>query len=328
MLAKVLNTVLVHLALLGSMPSAVMSQTVGTYPSRPIVMIVPSAVGSGGDVMARMIADDLGRRLGQQVVVENNAGASGTIALRRLAAAKADGYTIAFGTTSTTVVAPAGFPNLGYDPVKDFSPIAGLTASPVLLVANMSAPANNIAEFVAIARNAPQPVLYGTWGPGTSAHFCAEALAQKAGVQLSQVPYKGTSPALMAVLSGEIQYAFLDSATISASVKAGKIKPLAICNSRRSPAYPNLATYREQGIDFDPWLGGGSLLAPAGVPKPILDELSAAAKAFLENPEVNAKLLDWGLMPEFIPGGQYAAIMARGIAGWKVIAKRVVLTNP
>lgn len=322
---RVLGALLISVTLLVSIPSVSYAQT--DYPNKPIMMIVPSPAGSGVDAMARMLADDMAKRLGQQVVIENNGGASGAIAMKRLATAKPDGYTIGFGTTTGTVIAPISVPNVGYDPIKDFAPIAGLTASPVIMVATPTA-ANNIAEFLALAKSSKEPLQYGTWGPGTSGQFCAEVLAQKAGVKLSHVPYKGTAPLLLAVLAGEVQYAWLDGATIAGSVKAGKIKPIAMCNNKRSPAYGNVPTYREQGVDFEPWLAGGSLLAPAGVPKPVLDKLATAAKAFLDTPAVNAKLLDWGLLPEFIPGDQYSIVLAKGIADWKAIAGKISLGRP
>nr|WP_315597195.1 tripartite tricarboxylate transporter substrate binding protein [uncultured Cupriavidus sp.] len=288
------------------------------YPNKPIRLIVPTAPGGGGDVFARVLGDQLGRRLKQPLVVENNAGAAGTIAIGQLARATPDGYTIGLGTMTSTTLAPAVYRNLPYDPAKDLTTIARVGTSPIILVATKDFPANNLKELIEVAKKSPVPLQFGTWGLGSTGHFCAEVLAQKTGIKLDHIPFKGTSPVVTAMLGGVVKVGFLDIGSGTSAVKTGKIKPLAMC-TRRTANFPNVATYKEQGVDFDQWTGW-AMFAPAGLPKPIVDKLTAALRDTLKDPAVTSKMADLGITPDFLTGSEQATINARDIEVWKRVA--------
>ncbi|WP_316154107.1 tripartite tricarboxylate transporter substrate binding protein [Cupriavidus sp. BIC8F] len=295
------------------------AQGEASYPSKPIRLIVPTAPGGGGDVFARILADQLGRRLKQPLVVENNAGAAGTIAIAQLARATPDGYTIGLGTMTTTTLAPAVYRALPYDPVKDLTTIARVGTSPIILVATKDFPANNLKELVAVAKKSASPLQFGTWGLGSTGHFCAEVLAQKTGIKLDHIPFKGSSPVVTAMLGGVVKLGWLDIGSGTSAVKTGKIKALAMC-TRRTANFPNVPTYKEQGVDFDQWTGW-AMFAPAGLPKPITEKLAAAVQETLRDPAVTSKMADLGITPDYVAGSEQAAINARDIEVWKRVAR-------
>lgn len=296
-----------------------MAQPGTDYPSRPVRMLTPTSAGGGGDAFARLLSEQLGKRLGQSFVVENNAGAAGTIAISQLAHARPDGYTIGLGTMTTTTLAPAVYKTLPYDPVKDLTIIARIGTSPIVLVTTKDFPANDLKSFIAQAKAGGKPIQFGSWGLGSTGHFCAEVLAQKTGVRLDHIPFKGSSPVVTALLGGVVKVAWLDIGSSTAAVKTGKIKALAMC-TRRSPSFPNVPTYKEQGVDFDQWTGW-TMLGPAGMPRAVADKLGQALQATLNDPVVKEKMLVWGITPDFLPGPEQAAINARDIEVWKKIAR-------
>ena len=289
------------------------------FPNRPITFLLPSAPGGGGDMVGRLIGEGLSKRLGQPVIVENNAGASGTIAIAKLSRSEPDGYTIGLGTMTSTTLAPIVYPKLPYDPVKDLTTIAGIGTSPIVLLVKDDLPVKNLQEFLDYARKSPDPVQYGSWGVGSTGNFCAEVLAQKTGIKLSHVPYQGTSPVLTALLGGEIKVAWLDMATGTTAVRTGKIRPVALC-TRPAAAFPRTGTYKDQGVDFDQWTGW-AMFAPPKLPKPILDKLAVAVRETINDPKISAKLLDWGITAEFIPGAERNADNAKDIKAWRKIAQ-------
>ncbi|GJG94300.1 tripartite tricarboxylate transporter substrate binding protein [Cupriavidus pauculus] len=288
------------------------------YPNRPIRLIVPSAAGGGADAFGRLLGEQLGKRLKQSFVVENIAGAAGTIAIGQLAHAKAEGYTIALGTMTTTTLAPAVYQQLPYDPTK-LATIARVGTSPIILVATNDLPANNLPELVELAKRSEKPIQYGTWGQGSTGHFCAEVLSQKTGIKLDHIPFKGGAAVMTAMMGDVIKVGFLDIGSGTAAVKTGKIKALAMC-TRRTSNFPNVKTYKEQGVDFDQWTGW-AMYAPPGTPKPITDKLSAALKDTLEDASVKAKMNDWGITPDYLGGPEQAAVNLREIEVWKGVAK-------
>ena len=269
------------------------------YPSKPVHLLLPFSAGGGGDVLGRLLADRMGKRLNQPFVVDNKPGAAGTIGTHTVATSPADGYTITIGGMSTHTLAPATYPKLPYDPPKDF-------------------PANDIKEFVALAKAKPG-VQYASWGPGSTGHFCGEVLAQKAGVQLTHVPFKGASQIMTDILGGHIGVGFVDMATGTPFVKEGRVKALGVC-TQRSPSLPDVASYKEQGIDFDKTLSW-VMYAPAGVPKPIVDKLAAALQATLKEPEVVSKLVALGITADYLSGAEQAAANAIDIPIWRKIAQ-------
>ena len=288
------------------------------YPSKPVHLLLPFSAGGGGDVLGRILADRMGKRLNQSIVVENKPGAAGTIGTQTVATSPADGYTITIGGMSTHTLAPATYPKLPYDPLKDFATIGRIGTSAIVMVAAKDFPANDIRQFVAMAKAKPG-VQYASWGPGSTGHFCGEVLAQKAGVQLAHVPFKGASQIMTDILGGHIGVGFVDMATGTPFVKDGRVKALGVC-TQRSPSLPDVASYKEQGIDFDKTLSW-VMYAPAGVPKPITDKLAAALQATLKEPEVVSKLVALGITADYLSGSEQAAANAIDIPIWRKIAQ-------
>ncbi len=288
------------------------------YPNKPVHLLLPFSAGGGGDVLGRILADRMGKRLNQSIVVENKPGAAGTIGTHTVATSPADGYTITIGGMSTHTLAPATYPKLPYDPLKDFATIGRIGTSAIVMVAAKDFPANDIKEFVAMAKAKPG-VQYASWGPGSTGHFCGEVLAQKAGVQLTHVPFKGASQIMTDILGGHIGVGFVDMATGTPFVKDGRVKALGVC-TQRSPSLPDVASYKEQGIDFDKTLSW-VMYAPAGVPKPIVDKLAAALQATLKEPEVVSKLVALGITADYLSGSEQAAANAIDIPIWRKIAQ-------
>jgi tripartite-type tricarboxylate transporter receptor subunit TctC len=235
-----------------------------------------------------------------------------------VATSPADGYTITIGGMSTHTLAPATYPKLPYDPLKDFATIGRIGTSAIVMVAAKDFPANDIKEFVALAKAKPG-VQYASWGPGSTGHFCGEVLAQKAGVQLTHVPFKGASQIMTDILGGHIGVGFVDMATGTPFVKEGRVKALGVC-TQRSPSLPDVASYKEQGIDFDKTLSW-VMYAPAGVPKPIVDKLATALQATLKEPEVVSKLVALGITADYLSGAEQAAANAIDIPIWRKIAQ-------
>jgi tripartite-type tricarboxylate transporter receptor subunit TctC len=283
-----------------------------------------STPGSGGDAITRLLAERMGPILKGTMFVDNKVGAGGAIAADFVAKAPADGYTLLLGGFTSQVLLAAVRPKLPYDPVKDFDPIGQIGTAAILLVATNDFPAGNLKEFVALAKKAADSPLYGSWGVGSTGHFCGELLAQRAGVKLSHVAYKGVGPLQSDLLGGQIKIAFIDMATASPMVKASRAKAIASCISR-SPSLPEVRGFDEDGIDFS----GKSVIAPmwavyapAGTPKPVLDKLSAALKQVVETPEVKDKLLGFGVTVDFIGTEPYRKLLADGIPQWRDIARK------
>lgn len=315
-----MNKLTIAIAVAALLLPPVMANAQSDYPNRPIKFLLPSAPGGGGDILGRFLADHISKTLGQPVIVENNAGASGTISHNQNAKAKPDGYTIGLGTMTASILAPGVNPKLPYDAVKDFTHIARLGTASIMLVVANDFPGKSVAEFLEVAKKAKDPVQYGTWGIGSTGHFCAEVLAQKNNVKLAHVVYKGTSPVVMALMSGELQVAWLDSVSGTTALKSGKVRALAAC-TRKIDSLPEIATYRDQGIDFDNWVGW-SILGPAGIPDDIAKKLADAFKQTVDDPAMAARMRDWGITPEFVYGPEMAKAAAREIPQWKEIAAK------
>ena len=264
------------------------------YPARTITMIVPFAAGGPADITGRIVADIFARHLGQRVVVENVGGAGGTIGTLRAARATADGYTILFGHMGTNALAPAFYPNIGYDPQKDFEPI-GLTAEyPELLVVRKDFPANNLGEFVAYARANAGKLNVGHAGVGSVSYIGCLLLNAAIGIKPTLVPFTGTAPVLNAMLAGEIDYECDPILGTLAQVRAGAVRALAIAANKRNPMLPDVPTSREQGLpEFDCAVIYAAF-APAGTPKPIIEKMAEALNKGLDEVSVQKRLTDLG----------------------------------
>ncbi|MFS8979253.1 Bug family tripartite tricarboxylate transporter substrate binding protein [Cupriavidus necator] len=311
-------------ALLAVAAGAATAADTAHYPDRPVRMLLPFSAGGGGDILGRFLAERFAAQLKQPVVVENKPGAAGTIGTQAVAAAAPDGYTITIGGMSTHPLAPATYAKLPYDPVRDFQSLGTIGTSSIVMVASNQYPANNLKDLIAMARKQSAPIQYASWGAGSTGHFCGEVLSQKAGIPLQHVPYKGTSQIITDLLGNHISVAFVDMVTATPFVKEGKVKALAVC-TRRSPSLPQVASYKEQGVDFDRELTW-AMYVPAKTPKPIVDKLSAVLESTLKEPEVVNRLLSLGITAKYVSGAEQQAANARDIPMWKAIAKQAQIT--
>lgn len=308
--------------------AAGLAQAQGDYPSKPIRFVNISSAGAGGDAIARMLADRMAPILKGTFVMDNKPGAGGAIAADAVAKAPPDGYTLLFGGFTSQVLLAAVRPKLSYDPVKDFEPIGQIGTASILLIASNDFPASNLKEFIAQARKSADPPLYASWGVGSTGHFCGELLSQRAQIRMSHVPYKGVSQISNDMLAGQLKLAYVDMATGTPLVKAGRVKALASCVSR-SPSLPSVGSYEDDGVDFSGksvaapmW----AVYAPAGTPRPIVDKLSAALRQVVEQPEVKDKLLNFGVKAEFVTGETYRDLLANGVREWREIARKSNIT--
>ena len=269
--------------------------TAQQYPTQPIKLVVPFPPGGGADAAARILASSLGEQLGQSIVVENYAGAGGTIGTSRAARAAPDGYTLLVGTPSTHGANSAVYEHLTYDPVKDFAPVMLIGSSPFLLVANPAFPAGSVKDLIALAKAKPGTVNYASYGTGSINHLVGELFASLAGVTVTHVPYRGGGPAMIDLVAGRVEYEF-DSTAAMGQIKAGKVKLLAVTSPTRWSVYPDTPAVAETlpGFDASTWYG---LFAPAGTPKALVDLLNAKANAAIRTPAAQAALKELSIDP-------------------------------
>src|SRR3954463_13100036 len=259
--------------------------TAQDYPTKPITLVVPYAAGGGNDAMARTVADKMSRTLGQQVVVENRAGAGGPIATRYVAKSAPDGYTLVIGGTGTLAVNPTLYQNVGYDPRKDFAPVGLIGTSALVILVNPALPGNNVRELIDLAKKEPGKLNYASAGVGSGIHLGTVLFELMAGVKLTHVPYRGTGPALTDLIGGHVSIYFSSLPPAVGMVGEGKVRALAVTGLKRSEIFPNLPTVAEAGLpSFEAVLLYG-LVAPAGTPRPIIDKLSTALREAVNAPD-------------------------------------------
>lgn len=283
------------------------------YPSKPIRLVVPFPAGGSTDIIGRLVAQKLTERLGQSIVVDNRSGAGGTIGTDNAAKSPADGYTLLLSTTSTLAVAPAAYSKLPYDPVRDFAPVSLVAITPYLLVVNTGVKANTLAEFLALAKSQPGKLNYASAGNGTTTHLAMEMLKDVGGIDVVHVPFKGNAPAELAILGGEVQALFGSMPAILQQTKAGKMRPLAVGSSVRSPALPDVPTVAESGFpgfEATLWLG---VSAPTGTPKPILDRLESELRAIVAMPDFRENLARNGADPISNTSAEFAKMIGNDL---------------
>jgi len=291
------------------------------YPDRPITLIIPFPPGGSTTIVIRSVSDKLGKALGQQIVIDNRAGAGGTVGTRALAKSDPDGYTIGLGYTGTLAIGPNLYSNVGYDPRKDFSSIGRIATAPNTLVVHPSFPAKKVQEFIAYAKANPGKVSYGSAGIGTVSHVCGEYFASSTGIKLVHIPYKGTGPALSDLVGGHIPVAFAPIPATYELAKSGSVRMLAVTSLNRSTLAPEVPTIAEQGVPgFDAVLRY-ALVAPAGVPRPIVDKLNKALNAALATDEVRKRLALEGAEPTTGTPEQYAADLDKEVTLWAKVVK-------
>ncbi|HXZ46917.1 MAG TPA: tripartite tricarboxylate transporter substrate binding protein [Pseudolabrys sp.] len=302
--------------------SARAQSPVSGYPTHPITLIVPYAPGGGNDVVARAITEPMGKVLGQPIVIENRGGAGGSVSTRAVAKAAPDGYTLGLGGTGTLAIDPTLYPNVGYDPRKDFAPVGLIATSPLIVVVNESVPAHNVQELIALAKAQPGKLNYASAGTGSGIHLGTVLFAETAGIDLTHIPYKGSGPALTDLLGGHVQVYFSSLPPAVGLVKEGKLRALGVTSLKRSASFPDVPTVAEQGLPgFEAVLHYG-IVAPAGTPRPIIDKLNAALRAALADRTVYDHIATEGAEPVPTTPDEYAADIDREENKWSALVKK------
>jgi tripartite-type tricarboxylate transporter receptor subunit TctC len=314
---KAVAIVLTTLAALCVAPAPSFAQS---WPDRPIRMIVPFPAGGGTDFVGRMVANYLSQRFNQPIYVENRGGANGAIGLEAVKQSAPDGYTLAFTSDTPMTVNPWLYKNLSYRPLDDFIPVATAVRLPGMLAAHPSLPANNIAELIELAKKKPGSIAYASAGVGNFSHLAMELFSMSAGVKLLHVPYKGTGPAAMALLGGEVQIGFNNVQTLLQYVQDGKLKALAVAEPKRMPQLPDLPAVAETvpGFEMAPWVG---IVAPVGTPKAIVNRLSEATIAVMSDPAIAKQFTDQQLTVMALDQDHFAELIRSDLARWGKVTK-------
>jgi len=305
------------LAVIG--PSLAFAQA---YPTKPVRLVVPFPPGGSTDIVARIVAQKLGDRIGQPLVVENRGGAGGTIGTEAVAKAAPDGYTLGFASTSTHAVAPAVYAKLGYDPVKDFAPISLVAVTPYLLVVNPKVPVNSLKEFVAYVKPQPGKFNYASAGTGSTTHLAMEMLKSDAGLFILHIPYNGNGPAGTAVIAGDVEFLFGSLPALLPHAKSGRVRPIAVGTPKRSPALPDVPTVAEsgfKGFDASLWL---AIMAPAGTPAAVISRLNKETVAVVKSPETAQALDKAGAEPVTSTPAELSKMVADGMKKYAATVKR------
>jgi tripartite-type tricarboxylate transporter receptor subunit TctC len=290
------------------------------FPDKPVKITVGFAAGGGADIVARQLGQQMGAQTGQSFIVDNKPGATGTIAATSVARSPADGYTIFLGSQSTMLVAPAIYPKLQFDPVKDFTPLSMLVSMPMVLVVHPSVPAKNVQELIALAKKGE--LAYASAGAGGPQHTAGELFATLAKVKLTHIPYKGEAPALTDAIGGQVPVMFANLPAVMPYVQAGKLRALAVSSARRHPSYPDLPTVAEAARlpDFEvlTWYG---IFAPAGTPPAAAKKLETEAIAALKSKELSGKLAEQGFTVVGSTQQQFSAFMKAEVPRWAKLIK-------
>lgn len=290
-----------------------------TYPSKPIRVVVPYPAGGGTDIIARMIGVQLSQRLGQPVVVENKPGASGILGNDTVAKAPGDGYTVLMGITAVVQI-PALYKKVPYK-LSDLTPVSQIAKSADLLMVPRSTGVTTLQQFVDKAKATPGTLNYGSYGNATSSHMNGERFKQKAGIDITHVPYQGSGPETAALLGGQITLAFVDATAAYPHIKSDKVNILAITGAQRHPALPQVPTMTESGypgLEANGWFG---MFVPASTPKPIVDRLGTEVSAIVKSPELNKRLTEMGLIAVGSLPEAFKVQVEKDAEHWKNVAE-------
>ena len=304
------------LTLLGA-PAAAWS----AYPDKPVRLVVPYPPGGAADLMARSLGQKLAEQLGQAVVLDNRGGAGGTIAVEAVAKAAPDGYTLLFGTMGTQAINPNLYPKLSYDPVKDFAPVSLTHATPRVLVVQSQLPVKSVAELVALARAKPGELTFGSAGNGSSGHLAGEYFKSLTRIDMTHVPYKGTSGAMVDLLAGRISMSIDAPAAYLEYIRSGQVRALGVTSLKRMailPQVPALAEAGVPGFDIANWLG---VLAPARTPPAVINRLNGAIVKAMADAEMKKQLADAGIEALSSTPEQFSATIKSEIAKWSRVVK-------
>ena len=289
------------------------------YPVKPVKLVVGFTPGGGVDINARLLASKLTELLGQQVIVDNRPGAGTNIASEFVARSAPDGYTLLINTAAVAINM-ALYARPGYDTLRDFSAVSIFSSSPNILVVNAGVPVKSVAELLANARAEPGKLNYSSAGAGTTQHLSGELFKTLTGTNIVHIPYKGTAPALTALIGGEVQLSYANIPAIQAHVKSGRLRPLATTGSKRASLMPDVPTMKESGVDMDVvvWYG---LLAPSATPSEIVAKLAEAVAKAANSPDIRHKLVEQGAEPMGNTPEQFARLLKQEVATWAAVVK-------
>jgi tripartite-type tricarboxylate transporter receptor subunit TctC len=296
-----------------------------TYPTKPVRLIIPFAPGGGNDILGRLIGGKLAELIGQQVVIDNRAGAGGTIGAELAAKAVPDGYTLVIGHIGTLAVNPTLYPKLAYDPLRDFQPISLFAKVANMMVIHPSLPARSVKDLIALARAKPGMLVYGSGGNGGAGHLATEYFKLLARVDIRHIPYKGTGPALVDLLAGQTQLIFAGIPGTVAHVNAGRLRPLAVSTAKRLAAFPDIPTVAEAaipGYEATQWYG---VLAPTGTPAAVVSRLNREIDTGLKDPRIQERLVAGGSEPFASTPEEFSAFIKAEIARWAPVIKAAAI---
>jgi len=313
---KITFAFIVTLACLSALPALAQE-----YPAKQIRLVVSFPAGGGSDLVARVVAQKLAGALGQPVVPDNRAGASGNIAAEIVAKSPADGYTLLF-TNSSLSISPAVFRKLNYDPVKELTAISMASSYPFALVVHPSLPVQSVKALVALAKSKPGELAYASAGGGTMSHMAMELLRIKTGINAQHLPYKGAAPATVSILAGESQLGFVVMPVAASQIKAGKLRGLGVAASTRSPAVPEVPTMQEAGVAGHEAVQWNGFFAPARTPPAILDRLHREVAKAVHLPDVRQRIEAEGATPSGSSPSEFAAFYRTEAEKWADVAKR------
>ena len=291
------------------------------WPTKPLRLMVPFPPGGSTDIVARIVAQKMGERLGQSIVIENRGGAGGTIGTALVAKAAPDGYNLTVASTSTHVVAPSVYARLDYDPVKDFAPVGLMAVSPYLLVVHPAVPAKTLQELVALAKKQPGKLNYASAGVGSTTHLSMEMLKAVSGTYMLHIPYNGNGPAGTATVAGQVEMLFGSLPALLGHAKGGRVRAIAVGTLKRSPSLPEVPTVAESGypgFDASLWL---AIMAPAGTPQPVLDRLNKELVAVVSAADTREALDKAGAEPLTGTPADLAAMIRDGVPKYAKIVK-------
>ena len=291
------------------------------FPTKPIRLIVPFPPGGGVDFVGRIVGQKLSERLGQQVAVDNRAGANGIVGLQALMASPPDGYTIAAVSAGPLACNPHMYSKLPYDTLRDFTPIANMINFPLMLVAHPSLPVKSVKELIALAKSKPGEITYSHPGIGNTGHIAGELLNAVGKVQTTGIPYKGTAPSVIAVLSGEAHLTYSSIPTALPYIRAGRLRALGVGNAKRMPSLPEFPTVAEAGLPGYEAYAWGGMLGPAKMPANIVQQLSREIVAAINSKEVTERMLNEGTVPTPSSPEEFAAYIASEIKKWGVVIR-------
>lgn len=292
------------------------------YPERPVTIVVPAAPGGGGDFTARLLAEGLARQIGQSVVVENRAGASGNIAAQYVARAKADGYTLLLAYSGTHVANPALFPDLQWDPIKSFAPVSLVITAPQVVVVNTKLPVTDLKGLIDYAKKHPGQVNYASSGVGSVQQIGSELLALRTGVRMTHVPYKGAGAAMTDLLAGQVNLLITTPPAVVGYLKAGSLRALAIASKQRHPLLPDVPTTSEAGVndvELDAWF---AIYAPAGTPPRAIETLASALQSVVKSDEFKQRAEQAGTYATYMGPQELANYTRSQLTYWSEVIKQ------